>query len=165
MPMIWIDYAILGLLAISVIMGVVRGFAAEAYALMVWLLATGVACSLSPEFAAFYTRWIVDLSCRLVAASVSLYLLTLLFGAVIGYLLNTELSISGISFLSRLTGSCVGFTRGILITTIIILFAGMTSLPAESWWQESQLVFPFQKLALLLKNVLPTVLAEQVKFK
>lgn len=163
--MIWIDYAILALISIAAVMGLLRGLAVEMFALGIWLIAAIIGLTFSNEFAAHFTVLSAQSPIRLAAASGSLCLLTILVGGLIGYLLNESLMVRGFSFFSRLLGSFLGVIRGGVITTIIILLAGMTPLPFESWWQESQLVFPFQKLALLLSNCVPAGVAEHIRFK
>lgn len=163
--MIWIDYAILSLLALTAFMGLIRGVAAEVFAISVWLIAGFVGLFFSYDLAEHLALFNSTPTLKLAVAYISLNGLTLLLGAIIAYLLYDVLLLQGFRVISRLLGSCLGVLRGGVITTILVLLAGMTPLPLESWWQESQIVFPFQKLAQWLSNGVPLAVAEHIKYQ
>ncbi len=163
--MIWIDYAILSLLALSAFMGLIRGVAAELFALSVWLIAGVVGLFFCKDLSEHLAWFNSALTFKFALAFISLNGLTLLLGAIIAYLLYDVLMLQGFRVISRLLGSLLGVLRGGVITTILVLLAGMTPLPLESWWQESQIVFPFQKLAQWLSNGVPSAVAEHIKYQ
>ena len=51
-----------------------------------------------------------------------------------------------------------------IVLILLVLLAGVTSLPSEPWWKQSKLIPPFQSLALWLRTQIPSGLAAQVKF-
>ena len=51
--MIWVDYAIIGLILISSVIGLLRGFIREAFSLVIWVIAIWVGLTFSREFSSF----------------------------------------------------------------------------------------------------------------
>jgi len=47
--MLWIDYVIIGIIALSAIISIVRGFVKEVLSLAAWILAFWVALTFSPQ--------------------------------------------------------------------------------------------------------------------
>jgi membrane protein required for colicin V production len=161
--MIWVDYTLLGLLVMSAVTGLLRGFRAELYAALLWILGSGVGLFFCREFSVFLSDFINEPALKLAVAFMSLLAITLVLGSLIAYLLGELLTCT--SFFSRLLGMFVGVARGLLMITIIVMLAGLTPLPAELWWHEAQLIFPFQKGVLRLRNKLPADLAKQFNYE
>ena len=57
-----------------------------------------------------------------------------------------------------------GAARGVLLVAILVLLAGLTTFPQESWWQDSRMVPYFQELAFWLRDLLPEDLAEYFRY-
>jgi membrane protein required for colicin V production len=161
--MIWVDYTLLGLLVMVAATGLLRGFKAELYATLLWMLGSGVGLFFCREFSVFLGDVMAPPALKLAAAFISLLAITLVLGRLIGYLLGDLLSCT--NFFSRLLGLFVGVARGLLMIAIIVMLAGLTPLPAEPWWHEAHLIFPFQKGVLRLRNRLPTDLAKQLNYE
>lgn len=162
--MIWIDYAILILLMMTAFNGTIRGWYAEIFALLVWVVAIMLSFQLSDWLAHQWVPLIEVKSLRLAAASLSICLVTVVLGIIVASAINDYLKVEGFNLFSRLGGAGAGIARGIVIVTFIIFLAGMTPLPTEAWWHDAQLVFPFQKMAVWLKKFAPSALAEHIKF-
>ena len=61
-------------------------------------------------------------------------------------------------------GGVFGFLRGILLVTIIVMLLGLTTLPKESWWDESFFMFRFEVIATWLKDLLPGEISRYFNF-
>ena len=61
-------------------------------------------------------------------------------------------------------GIIFGLLRGITIVTLIVLLAGTTPLPNDTWWQNAVLIEHFEKIAVWVQQFLPDGLAEYVHF-
>lgn len=164
LALIWIDYSIIGLIALSALIGLMRGFVREAFSLSLWALAGWVGLSFSHEFSVLLEPSITYPSARIAAAFGILFVTTLLLGGLLGFLLSKLVSATGFSGTDRLIGLLFGVARGALIVSVLVLLAGLTPLPTDPWWKESQLIPPFQKLALWLRGQLPTGLAGYVTY-
>ena len=145
--MIWIDYSIIGLIAISALVGLLRGFFREALSIATWIAAVWIGVAFHRPMAELLATAITHPTARLAAGFLILFLITLFIGGLIGHLVGTMIAKTGLSGLDRIVGLMFGFARGVLIVAIIVLLAGLTPLPNDPWWRESSLLGPFQELA------------------
>jgi membrane protein required for colicin V production len=47
---------------------------------------------------------------------------------------------------------------------ILVLFAGLTPMPQDSWWQSSQLIGYFQEFAMWMREYLPEDISENISY-
>lgn len=163
--LVWIDYAIVGLFFIFTLLGLIRGFASEVYVLIVWCIAVWVGLNFSRELAVYLEPMVVGLAPRTALALLCLCFITFTLGVLIAFLLGDLIKITGLRILSRFFGMLVGTVRTVIVITLLVILAGMTSLPAESWWREAQLIFPFQQLAIWLRNHASSGVAEYINYE
>ncbi|NOQ15211.1 MAG: CvpA family protein [Methyloprofundus sp.] len=163
--MIWIDYAIIGLISISLIIGLFRGLIREAFALFTWGIAVWVGINFSAPFAVRLENSITDPSARMAAAFIVLFLLTVILGAIINKLLSVLIDKTGLTGTDRVAGLIFGIVRGVLLVVVLVMLAGLTPLPESSWWKESQLLPHFQSLAVWLKLHTPDDMASYLNYQ
>ena len=162
--MIWIDYALIGIIIISSVIGLFRGLIKEAFSLVIWVSAAWVALTFSRNLSPFLDDLIASPSLRISAAGCILFLITLIFGAVISYLLTELVKKTGLTGSDRLLGMVFGIARGLVISAISVMLAGMTPLPEEPWWNESSLIPHFQSLAVWVRDHIPPGLLDNINF-
>ena len=161
--MIWIDYVILGIIGLSALISLIRGFVREALSLMVWVAAFWVAWSFFRELAA-QLDWFNVPSVRLGVAFAMLFVATLMLGALVNFLVSQLVEKTGLSGTDRLIGVLFGAARGALLVAVLVLLAGLTPFPEDPWWKDSQLIGYFQELAIWLKTLLPEDIGERFRF-
>jgi len=161
--MIWIDYVILGIIGLSSIISLVRGFVREALSLVSWVLAFWVAWTFFRELS-FQLAWISVPSVRLGAAFLILFITTLVIGALVNFLIGQLVEKTGLSGTDRMLGILFGAARGAILVAILVLLSGLTPFPNDPWWQESQLIRYFQELAVWLRDLLPVDIGEKFNF-
>ena len=71
---------------------------------------------------------------------------------------------SGLSATDRALGMVFGIARGIVIVAVMVMLAGLTTLPEDPWWRESLLLTHFQDVAIWLRGFLPPDIAEDIHF-
>ena len=162
--MIWIDYTLIGLILISSVIGLLRGLIREAFSLVLWVVAIWVGLTFSREFSSFLESMIDYPSARIAAAFAALFFITLILGALISYLLSELVKKTGLTGSDRFAGMIFGIARGLVVVAIIIMLAGLTPLPEDSWWKESVLIPPFQALAVWLREHIPSGMAGYVNY-
>jgi membrane protein required for colicin V production len=163
--MIWIDYAIIGLVFISLFIGFLRGFVKEAFSLVIWMLGIWVGLSFSREFSGFLAQSISYPSARIAASFAILFVMTLIVGGLVSFLLGVLVNKTGLTGTDRFAGMIFGIVRGLVVVSIIVMLAGLTPLPEDSWWKESKLIPPFQSLALWLRDQIPSGLAGYINYR
>lgn len=162
---VWVDYTIASLIAISTLIGLFRGFIKEALGLAIWLFAVWIGMEYSQDFSALFGKSSFYPPAQQAIAFIGLFFLTLMFGRLISYLLNRLMENTGLSFSDRLVGMGFGLMRGGLLVCIMVMLAGMTAMPKDPWWAESQFIPPFQSLAVWLKDFIPPNLASHIKYR
>ncbi len=160
----WFDYLIIGVIAVSTLISLWRGFLREAFSLAVWILAFWVGWNFFRDLAPHLAAWVDTPSIRLGLAFVALMILTLVVGGLVNFLLIKLVESSGLSGTDRLIGMVFGAARGMLLVSALVLLAGLTPLPEDPWWQASVLAPYFQELALWLRDLLPQDIADRFNY-
>lgn len=161
--MIWIDYVILGIIGLSTIISLIRGFVREALSLVVWVFAFWVAWTFFRELALHLGMFSVP-SVRLGVAFAILFIVTLIIGALVNYLIGQLVDKTGLSGTDRLIGMLFGAARGAVLVAVLVLLAGLTPFPEDPWWRESRLIASFQELATWMLSLLPDDISDKFRF-
>lgn len=161
---LWVDYMIAGIIFISAVLGLLRGFIKEAFALITWVVAIWVASQYGHDLSLLFQNSISYPSARIALSFAALFFATLILGSIISFILGQLIRSTGLSGSDRLLGMIFGLIRGGILVALLVMLAGLTPLPADPWWKQSQLIPPFQSLALWLKQLIPVNLADYIKF-
>lgn len=162
--MVWIDIVILALIVLSAVLSLFRGFVKEALALASWLVALWVAMAFYEDLALVLAEWINLPSAQKVTAFVLLFICVLLLGALVNYLAGKLVARTGLTGTDRMLGVVFGAARGAVIVALLVLFAGLTPMPQDAWWQDSQLIGYFEEFAMWMREYLPTDMAENISY-
>lgn len=162
--LVWIDYAILGIVGLSVLIGVWRGFMREVLSLAAWAAAFFVSFTFAAGVADYLTDYVSVPSVRIIMAFGGLFLITLLLGGLANILVAQMIQGTGLSGTDRMIGVIFGVLRGIAIIAVLVLLAGLTPVPQDPWWDQSLFLPHFQRLALWLRDFLPAAFAERITF-
>jgi len=161
--MIWVDYVIIGIIALSAVISVVRGFVREVLSLLSWVLAFWVALTYSPHLASMLSDYIATPSIRTFASFAALFVITLILSALVNHLIASVVDKTGLSGTDRMLGIVFGIARGVTIVTLIVLLASTTPMINDPWWQNSVLLQHIEPLAVWAKQWLPAEMAQYVK--
>ena len=159
-----LDFIIIGIIAVSSLVSVVRGFLKEAFSLAAWVVAGIAAFMLSPRLALLVPDAIESDTVRLGIAAVTIFIVTLLAGGMINFVIHKAAVKVGLSGTDRLLGVVFGVLRGIVIVVILIMLAGLTPIPSESWWQASVLIEYFLSVTEWMQSILPDDLARYMSY-
>lgn len=162
---VWVDYAIAGIIGISAIVGLVRGFIREAFALLTWAIAVWVGMQYSRDLSMLFQNAISYPSARIALAFAVLFFATLILGGLINFLLKQLVEKTGLSGSDRLVGMGFGIVRGAILVAVLVMLAGLTPLPEDPWWKQSLLIPPFQSLAVWLKDHIPSSVAGYINYR
>jgi membrane protein required for colicin V production len=160
----WVDFVILGILGVSILISLWRGFTREALSLAGWVLAVWVALMFSDNLERLLRSQIDTPSLRLIVAFAILFFLTLLVAAFINYLAVQLIKKTGLSGTDRVIGIAFGLARGIVLVTVLVLLAGFTAVPRDPWWNQSSLLHYFEDLAVWTRGWLPVGIAKNIRY-
>ena len=162
--MTWFDYAVIGIVGLSVLLAVFRGVVREIAALAGW----AAALILSGLYAQQLAQWLpVALSSMLkaVIAYLVIFLSVLLLSGLAGVMLAKLFRVAGLGFTDRAVGALFGLARGVLIVFVGVMLAGLTSLPKESFWREAVFSGPIETAVLAARPLLPKDLAQRIRYR
>jgi membrane protein required for colicin V production len=138
--MIAIDYVLLGVVAVSAIVGLFRGLVREAMSLGVWVLAIWGAWRYGPAVAGFLPMQLADPVLQLWAARGVLLVGVLIFGGLATSLLAYLLGAAGLSGTDRLLGMLFGMARGAILAALVVIGLQFTGFEQAPWWAESRFI-------------------------
>ncbi|MCO6440434.1 MAG: CvpA family protein [Nitrococcus mobilis] len=122
----------------------VRGFVREVLSIVVWIAAFWVSLRFARQLAFYLDDYVHSPTLRLMIAFAGLFIAVLVLGGVVNYLAGILIGKTGLSGTDRVFGMVFGGLRGALIVGLLVLMAGLTSIPRERWWQESVLAMQFR---------------------
>ena len=106
-----VDFGIIMIVAVLLVLGLVWGFVKIAIALGTWIAASVISFSFAPNLAASVLQSSFDNpAVRLSVAMGILFILTLMVGALISFLVKQIISRAGLSGLDRVLGMILGAT-------------------------------------------------------
>lgn len=161
----WIDYTIIAIIALSVLISVMRGFVREVISLVIWIAAIAVSFIFYRYIAQLMVNIIHSDEVRLVISFVGLFIVTLVLGMLINYLIGQLLANTGLSGTDRVLGVIFGVARGVLVVVLLMMLVGLTPFSKESTWQESVLVPHFKPLEKWLSSFLPNSMRSHIELQ
>ncbi|MBD8879606.1 CvpA family protein [Rhodanobacter sp. 7MK24] len=150
----WIDFTILGVLGVSVLIGLFRGLVSEVLALAIWIAAFWVAWLFGPMVSA-HLGMITMPMLREAAGYALCFVLVLVLGAFLRFFVQRLLVSTGLSGTDRLLGMVFGFVRGALIVCVLVFLCQLTGFTREPMWRQSMLLPPFQSATIWLGQQVP----------
>lgn len=147
-----IDWCIMGVIIISTVISLWRGFIKEILSLVIWVVAVVVAWLFGGSFASYISPSVQPEWLRVAISCGILFILTLIVGAIINFILARLIKATGLSGTDRFLGMFFGAARGAI--GIVILVGLLVDSPASETnkWKESQLIPAFLVVANWSKN-------------
>lgn len=144
----WADWAIIGIIAASALISLVRGFVREALSLASWAAAFFVAVAFHAPMSAMLESLVEKVYLREILAYVLLFAGTLVVGSLLTYLIAEMVKRTGLSGTDRLLGMMFGTARGLIVVlaTVVLLPSLLTGIEQDQWWQDSQLIPEFMMM-------------------
>lgn len=160
----WADLVIVGILLLSGIVSLLRGFVSELMSLIVWVCAFLLAGRASGIVAENLLMGIDIPQARVAIAYSGVFVLTLIVGGMFTWLLRYVMRKTGLSGTDRILGLGFGLARGVLLICAMVVLSGFTALPKTQWWQDSLTLPPFVATAERLKPYLPESVRALLQF-
>jgi membrane protein required for colicin V production len=134
------DYVVIVAVALSAIVGAVRGFLRESIALGTWLVALFAAWHFSDLIEPHLGGLLAAGDVRPWAARVIIVALIVLFGAGLGAIVSHYVRLSIFSGLDRFLGFLFGAARGVVLIGVFVILGQLLKLNGEIWWRHSMLI-------------------------
>jgi membrane protein required for colicin V production len=134
------DYVIMGAILLSALIGAARGFLREVIALVSWIVALLVAWHFSDLVEPHLGGLLAATAVKPWVARLTIVLLVLLAGALIGSVVGNYVRLSIFSGVDRLGGFAFGVLRGLVLLGVFVIFGQLVHLDGERWWRDSRLI-------------------------
>ena len=154
MSLTWVDWAIVAIIAVSAVISLTRGFVKEALSLLTWVIAGLVAWLFGGALAELLVPYIETPSLRVIAACSILFVMTLLLGGLVNYLISQLVKATGLSGTDRFLGMVFGAARGALLVVVAVGLLSLAPVEADAWWRESVVIPHFLLVADWSKNLI-----------
>ena len=147
---VWVDWAIIGVVTVSALISLIRGFVKEALSLLSWAVAFFVSVAFHSHAVGFLDSVIDKVYLREIVAYVLLFTITLVLGSLATHFIVMVVKRTGLSGTDRLLGMIFGTARGLIVVlaALILLPSMLTGIENDQWWKDSQLIPEF----LLMKD-------------
>jgi membrane protein required for colicin V production len=159
------DLALMVVFVFFVVLGLYRGFIKESLSLAAWVLAAAAAWMLADRVGALLKPVIAEQTVQVIAGFVLIFLVVFVSTAIAKHYLHQY-------FMSRvylkvpnyIFGAVIGGLRGGFVIVLVFLIAGLTSLPAQRWWKQSQLAPHIEPVAMRVAKYLPQDVARHIRY-
>ncbi|HCP04805.1 MAG TPA: colicin V production CvpA, partial [Pseudomonas sp.] len=142
------------IIAVSALISLTRGFVKEALSLLTWVIAGLVAWLFGGALAELLVPYIETPSLRVIAACSILFVMTLLLGGLVNYLISQLVKATGLSGTDRFLGMVFGAARGALLVVVAVGLLSLAPVEADAWWRESVVIPHFLLVADWSKNLI-----------
>lgn len=157
------DYAVLGILLLSLLLGLWRGLVYEVLSLLGWplafMLSRRFADSLEPLLP------VSQEAARLALAYALLFIAALIAWAALVWVLARLIRAVGLGLPDSLLGGLFGLLRGALIILVLVWLAGVSSIPEQRFWRDAKFSRSAEDVALLGKVVLPDSIGQRIHYR
>jgi membrane protein required for colicin V production len=154
------DWAFLGVLVVSLIIGAWRGLVYEILSVLGWALSFYIAQWFAPAVAAVLPLQSASDSVRYAAAFVLIFIVSVFLAGLLAVLFKKLVEAIGLRPVDRTLGAAFGLVRGVILLLAVTVVVNMTAFKASAWWQESVGAGVLTAAVKGLKPVLPEQFAK-----
>src|SRR5688500_10209000 len=133
------DYAVLAIVGVSILISVIRGLVREVLALVAWAAAFVVATLFSGQLAVLLPVAIPSEELRLLTGFLIVFVGVLIAMSIAAMIISRLVKGAGLGLEDRMLGALFGFVRGALVVMVLVVLAGLTTLPRDPMWRNAML--------------------------
>lgn len=149
------DWALLGVLLVSMVVGFWRGLVHEMLSLAGWLAAFFLAQWLAPAVAVYLPLQAMASPVQYAAGFVVVFVAVIFLAGLLSWGLGHLIGAVGLRPADRSLGGLFGLARGLVILLVLAVLVQLGGFAQAPWWQQSQLVPWLELLLHGLRPVLP----------
>jgi len=158
------DLVVLGIVVLSVMLGVMRGGVKEILSLAAWVLAFLAARLFADTAAGWMPAIVSNPALRYLGGFVLVFVIVMALAMLISLLLAESLKAAGLGALDRLLGAAFGMVRSVAIVLTLVLLAGLTELPKTDLCKHALFAPYLVRLAVMAEPWLPDGLVKHIHF-
>jgi len=150
-----IDILIVVAVAISVVIGIFRGFVKEAISITALLFAIWAALYFGPSIGSVSDAWLNSDELQMWFGRALVFIVILAIGGLLGWGISKLVRLSVLSGLDRFMGSLFGALRGVLLVALFVIGGQFAGFDNDGWWQNSRLIPYAEVVAVWIKEMAP----------
>lgn len=158
------DYVVIAILGLSILLSVIRGLVREVLALLAWVVAFLAANFFAGPLATLLPAGISNVEVRLLLGFAGAFIVVLLSMSLLAMFASRLVKSAGLGVEDRVLGSVFGLARGMLVVLVLVMLAGLTSLPKQPVWREAVLSKPLESFAGRVKVWLPGGFSQRITY-
>ncbi len=159
-----LDFGVLGIFAVSILLGLLRGAVKEVLSLLAWLVAYFAA----KRFAGIAAQWMPtqldNPGLRHMGGFALVFVVVMVAAMLVSLLLSASLKAAGLGMTDHLLGMFFGALRGLVVVLALVLLAGLTTLPRTEFWRHSLFAPYLVKGAVMVRSWLPIDFVKHIQF-
>jgi membrane protein required for colicin V production len=134
------DIVIAVAVAISIVVGIMRGFVKEAISITSLLIAIWTALHFGHAVGGISEGWLSSAELQVWFGRILIFIVILAIGGLLGWSLSKIIRMSALSGTDRMLGSFFGFCRGIVLIAVFIIGGQFAGFDNDGWWMKSRLI-------------------------
>jgi membrane protein required for colicin V production len=158
----WVDWTLLAVLAISIVIGLMRGFVFECLSLAGWVVAWFAAQWAAPWLAPELPVGAPGSALNLGAAFALCFIAALVVWSLLAKLIRMLIHATPLSVPDRLLGAGFGALRGGVLLLAVATVVGLTPAAQSTAWRQAQGARWLQASLNVLKPLLPEAAARHL---
>jgi membrane protein required for colicin V production len=166
MPFQLLDIILAGIMIISALLALMRGFTREVLSLIAWALAAGAAifAVLNKDLVAMAGQYIEPPMVSLIALGGAAFLVVLIIASLISVKISDTVVDSSAGAFDRSLGFIYGLGRGLVLVTIAYIFYSfLTPIESQQPWIKNARSLPvIDRVADVIKSLVPEEVANQL---
>lgn len=165
------DFAVAGILLVSLSIGLWRGLVHEVMALLGWPIAFVLSKLYAADLAPLLPLPVLSHvegtqeAARIAAAYALVFITALIVWGVLAALLAKLMKAAGSGWTDRMMGGLFGVLRGAMLVLVLVWMVGLTSLFEQSFWRDALTRKTLEDAALLTRTWLPDSIAQRINYR
>ncbi len=161
--MVTTDWVLLGVLLLSVLLGLWRGLMYEVLSLAGWVVAFVLAQAFADDVAAWLPMQGLSLPLRLALAFVLVFVAVAFAGGLVAWLVKKLVATVGLRPVDRVLGGAFGLARAVVMLLGVAVVVSMAQMQNAAWWRGSSTAGVLSATLLEIRPLLPEPVARHIR--
>jgi len=135
-----IDLVLLGVIGLSALLGLFRGFIGIVVGTLSWLLAVWLSFLFGHAAALWLSHGGTPSLAQYLGGYGGVFIAVFATMALLGWMLRAAVNAVRLGGVDRMFGFALGLVRGVVLACVLVLLMGYSSLPHEPSWRQSQVL-------------------------
>lgn len=149
-----LDIALAGILLVSTLFSLTKGFVKELISLIGWASAAILALAFGAPLTEVINQYVPNETLAMVLAMAAIFFGVLILTSIIAMIVGKMMLVSGLTPLDRVLGMVFGFVRGLVFMVIVVYGLLWTQIVDTQLWRESVLVPDVLDVAFWMRDLI-----------